>query len=185
MDDLGLFKEQLDTTQVTNELFYTNYQLYKYVNPDTCVVNNELYMNVNSKNCLEVYNPSLDMWYYTPSRPITNATGICPFENKIYCFGGNQLEQVYDPSQSIWNLRQPMPSQRENPYAMKVCERICVVGGGQNTIDVYDPLNDSWPITSNMPWEYYEGFQATVWNDRVYIIGWDATAPTALSKNST
>jgi N-acetylneuraminic acid mutarotase len=168
---LGPVQRAVGYNPSAKELFYTNYQLYKCVNPDTCVVNNELYMNVNSKNCLEVYNPSHDIWYYTPPRPKTNETGICPFDDKIYCFGGNQV-QVYNPAQSIWNLRQPMPSQRHNPYALKVCDRICVVGGGQNTLDVYDPLNDSWPITSNMPWSYYEGFQATVWNDRVYIIGW-------------
>ena len=85
----GLFQRAVGYNPSANELFYTNYQLYKCVNPDTCVVNNELYMNVNSKNCLEVYNPSLDIWYYTPPRPKTNETGICPFDDKIYCFGGN------------------------------------------------------------------------------------------------
>ena len=168
---LGPVQRAVRYDPVADELFYTNYQLYKCENPDTCVVNEALYMNVNAKNCLEVYDPWFDEWTYSPARPYFDAVGICAFGDKIYCFGGDQV-QVYDPAQSLWTLMQPMPSARQNPVVLQVGNRICVVGGGQNTLDVYDPLNDSWATTSDMPWNYYEGFKATVWNDRVFIIGW-------------
>lgn len=109
------------------------------------------------------YNVLTNTW--AELAPLPSAAGIATAavaaaNGKLYVIGGddgdfysNDTTYEYDPATNAWTLRAPMPTQRENNVAVTLNGKIYVVGGvqawnddliGLPTLEVYDPVTDTW-----------------------------------------
>lgn len=114
-------------------------------------------------NRLWRYNVLTNSW--TELAPLPLPTGIATAavaaaNGKLYVIGGddgdfysNDTTYEYDPATNTWALKAPMPTQRENNVAVTLNGKIYVVGGvqawnddliGLPTLEVYDPVTDTW-----------------------------------------
>ena len=144
-------------------------------------------------NVNEIYDPANDTWSTGTSMP----TGVFGYasaviDNKIHIIGGSQTSnsqgnimyldshQIYDPQTDTWDLGANLPSAATYAAAGATAgfmapPMIYVMGGYflssfSDSVQVYNPLNDSWSKGVSMP-EVRAYFGIAVVNDILYVIG--------------
>lgn len=151
------------------------------------VVNGKIYLIGGDPNLTinEVYDPATDSWTTKTSMPTpasTYASGV--FRNKIYIIGGYysvKLTQIYDPETDTWASGAPAPNGVIGIGAATVgvlaprriyCLSYIETGRMEKTRtnQIYDPLNDTWALGSDVPLDHID-FGVAVLNDRIYAIG--------------
>jgi N-acetylneuraminic acid mutarotase len=132
----------------------------------------------------EVYNVENDSW--TTKAPIPYGVlgyASAVYGGRIYVFGGVNVgfTEIYDPMNDSWSMGKPMPTLVEYAGAAATTgvlaeEKIYLIGGMSNhdhpfvrdTVQVYNPENDTWKYGEPMP-------TARMWltiavvNDTLYV----------------
>ena len=136
----------------------------------------------------EEYNPQTNQWAIkTPMPTPRSGFALAVYLGKIYVIGGTVgngfvgNNEVYDPVSNTWEPKTSMPTPRADLYANIVNDKIYLIGGKKysstnpffnetNINEVYDPANDSWTTKTPIPTPV-SGYDSTVANDKIYIIG--------------
>ncbi|HET7853792.1 MAG TPA: galactose oxidase [Candidatus Methylomirabilis sp.] len=157
------------------------------------------YYGVVASRATEVYDPQSDRWEEKAALPAgRHHMAAAVVDGKIYAIGGfkgawnweflktwkfpptNQVWE-YDPGQDRWRERAPMPTAR-GALALGVIDgKIYAVGGGNavgggtygrgvNTLEMYDPVTDSWQALPPMPTLRHH-LAGAVMDGRFYAIG--------------
>ena len=140
--------------------------------------------NRQTKNTVQMYDPSSDRWELTTPMPIgLNHNMAATVNGKLYMIGGqltdagagNFSDRVfeYDPSTRQWRERARMPTARGAGVAVVADSKIYVAGGRPprgNDFAVYDPQTDTWRTLPNMPTGRNHLAGAEL-NGKVYIVG--------------
>ncbi len=140
-------------------------------------------------NILQVYDRATDTWALLASQPtlvVGAAVGV--INGKIYVAGGaingdtnntTNLLQVYDRAADSWDLtKAAMPTPRNTMSGAVVDGKLYVFGGMQNcapcitmnTVEVYDPVADSWSTGAVMPTARRNHGVAAI-NGKIYVVG--------------
>jgi hypothetical protein len=141
---------------------------------------------------IHVFDPATNTWSIDGSMPaarLRGAAGTVVYQNKIYLVGGNTMGHdggavnwfdEYDPATGIWRVLPDAPYARDHFTAAVADGKLVVAGGRQsqrsfaNTVaatDVYDFASGEWDGTAhNIPTQR-AGTMATVYNNRVYVMG--------------
>ncbi len=105
--------------------------------------------------------------------------------NKIYAIGGNaasppflNVNEEYDVLANTWSVKNHMPTARSETAVAVVDGKVYVIGGlildspfFVGTVEVYDPVTDSWDTTRTaMPTARGE-IAAAVVDGKIYVIG--------------
>lgn len=102
-------------------------------------------------NTTEEYNPQTDSWTTKNSMPTARVYfATVAYQNKIYCFGG-------------------LIGTTKAPYMDT--EILLPVSQWCNTSEVYDPLTDKWETKTPMPLTPDVQLTATVFDDKIFLIG--------------
>lgn len=135
------------------------------------------------------YDPVSDTWSTKASMPTSRmlpASGTV--DEKIYVIGGVvtafapalSTVEAYDPETDTWTAKKNMLTQRLGHSVSVVDGKIYVIAGMtsgpdfwsgiQSSVEVYDPLTDTWSTKSNMPtpriW-----LSTSVVDGKIYAIG--------------
>jgi N-acetylneuraminic acid mutarotase len=140
-----------------------------------------------SRDCY-AYNPATNIWTQKDSVPVGGGGVLAAavYNGLIYTFGGGDMTvpaksnvYSYNPLSNSWDTTlTPMPTPR---YAMQAYvdvlgEKIYVIGGSKSqgtalsTVEIYDPVNDTWeqsPDSLPVPLCLYAG---AVVNNKFYVI---------------
>ncbi|MFC2037950.1 Kelch repeat-containing protein [Chloroflexota bacterium] len=134
---------------------------------------------------VEVYDPATDTWNQKENMPGTRASGHSSvMAGKIYLIGGYGVKyrvDEYDPSTDTWTAKSEIPTLRIAPSTNVLDGKIYLIGGlssipiapptqGTDTIDVYDPVTDTWATAPDMPTARM-GAYASVVDGRIYVFG--------------
>ncbi|MEK7396290.1 MAG: kelch repeat-containing protein [Candidatus Poribacteria bacterium] len=119
--------------------------------------------------------PVSDTWEKKKPMPTPRVSfGFCVINGKVYVIGGmNQNFSAtngvweYDPNQETWTQKTNMPTIRDAFTANVINGKIYCIGGFNwafgilplSTYDIYDPTNDKWENTKNMPFPI--GYQSS------------------------
>jgi N-acetylneuraminic acid mutarotase len=121
----------------------------------------------------------------------------CVIDGRIYVFGGNTkwdggkwpcapTVQIYDPATNNWNQASNMPRIRVIYTASIVDGKMYIIGGGggvapvdveqedieqSKTIDVYDPITDTWTTAADRHPTMVGAHTAAVVDGKIYTIG--------------
>lgn len=147
------------------------------------------YLNNN-----EMYDPTTEVWTsLTPmptGRQHVKGTAV---GGKLYIIGGledrstvSNKNEVYDPQSDTWEEKAPIPTPKHN-YATAVFEgKIYIFGGSTksgsdiwvktSSVEVYDPVTDTWQTISTMPTTRFNPGIAVI-NNSIFIIGGFAGSP--------
>jgi N-acetylneuraminic acid mutarotase len=135
----------------------------------------------------EVYDPSNDTWTMKASMPNPAGYVSAVVDNKIYVIGPG-LTQVYDPSTDSWSTASPSPINITAGGANGIAAAAAATTGimapkriyvYDESLQVYDPQNDSWTFGAAPPTKrQYLGI-ANV-NDTLYFIGGITDDPSGL-----
>jgi hypothetical protein len=155
----------------------------------------------------EVYDPVTNTWTAKASMPTARADlSASVVGDKIYLIGGKKhlgvdpyysevdVNEAYDPVNDAWTTKSPMPASGFG-YASAVADgKIYVIGGAHkfwtewdisdlNSNRVYNPENDSWSVSANLPTAVsYAAAAATadfVAPKRIYVFGGHTQASNA------
>jgi N-acetylneuraminic acid mutarotase len=147
----------------------------------------------------EVYDTISNTWETKTSMPTPRADLCANIENdSIYLIGGKRysntapyfnetnINEAYNPANDSWSTKTPVPKPVQG-YASAVADgKIYVMGGSleslslENTLltganQVYDPQNDNWSFSANLPTVQSYGAAATTEGfmapQRIYCIG--------------
>jgi N-acetylneuraminic acid mutarotase len=153
--------------------------------------------NYNERDC-QVYNPITNTWAPRTSRPETGgALSLTVYDGIIYTFGGSTYSPwgavsnvyAYNPKTDTWTKKQDMPTPRFAFQTYLVNNKIYAMGGSQSdygtgqslaTLEVYDPVTNTWETRPNMPFNI-AWFAGAVVNDLIYVIGGTQTFGTTSS----
>lgn len=121
-------------------------------------------------NTIEIYDPETDEWTtLVPGDGFILRWGhsACLLDGKIYVIGGSsetstprtslQTVQEYDPVANTWKNMSDMPTGRFHASIASVNDKIYMIGGQGNivqvlqTVEAYNPLTDTWESKSSMP----------------------------------
>ena len=118
-------------------------------------------------NLNEVYSVENDSWTTKAAIPYeVSCYASAVYGGRVYVFGGVNVDftQIYDPMNDSWSMGKPMPTLVEYAGAAATTgvlakERIYLIGGMSNhdhpfvrdTVQVYDPENDTWTYGKPMP----------------------------------
>lgn len=138
---------------------------------------------------LYCYDPETDMWTEKAKRPVFRGIeSFAVLDGKLYAIGGREpghspseitAIDVYDPETNTWivNAIPEMPTRRTHigPLTPVINGRIYVIGGWDgysalSTVEVYDPVTNTWSTETHMPTARYELGVAVI-NNRIYAIG--------------
>jgi len=152
-------------------------------------------MGGTTLNRVEEYDPVNDTWQSRTSMPTARELlAVAVVNNRIYAIGGGvggstvtyDTVEEYDPVTDTWTTKAPMPTGRYALQAVVVDNRIYAIGGyGQNpavnngaigTVEVYDPLSDTWTAQASMPTPRHN-FAVSVVDGKIYTIGGQGYAP--------
>jgi len=149
----------------------------------------------NATNIVEVYDPATDTWETKSPMPTTRQGATTSLVNgKIYVIGGGvspdrnygNLEtfttvEEYDPTTDTWTTKTPMPTSRGWHIANVVDGKIYIMGGSKDggpsmytrhvlTVEVYDPVTDTWSQKDDMPKSRGVGYGSVV-DGKIYLFG--------------
>lgn len=158
-------------------------------------INNKIYIlgGRNSGgilNKVEIYDTKSRSWQ--AGKPMSSprwAHMATVVNGKIYVIGGisgtgssrrslNQME-IYDPDNNAWSEGPPLPTSKQGGTAVSLGGKVYVIGGrtgagdtgyATKTVDIYDPLKNSWSSGKEMP-QARTGTQSVVIKDKIYVIG--------------
>lgn len=147
------------------------------------------------------FDPNNQTWFTRAPLPVANynmafASGSPgPGQQRLYLFGGQPAGasspsarvDAYDPASDVWDpvgSLAPMPTARFEAAATRALDgRIFVFGGagggGLNplqildTVEVYDPADDSWATLPSMPSTRTDLAAVTTCDGRLFVIGGD------------
>jgi N-acetylneuraminic acid mutarotase len=149
-------------------------------------------LNPTIYSAVEMYDPITDTW--TARMPMTTQTEghtVSAVNGKIYSIGGLHQDNTlwgsvtveeYDPVTDTWTSKTNIPSRGWDQHSGVLDGKIYVTGGVSGfgpgsgaepvaTLDVYDPISDSWD-TSMAPMLTARYSHATgVVNGRIYAFG--------------
>lgn len=164
-----------------------------YIDPDAVVLDGKIYVlgDVSTSSSVECFNPIEGNWSFCTNIPTPRKYfSATVTQNKIYVIGGrdennNTIGSVecYDPYTNAWMNCAEMPTARECLNSITVGEKIFAIGGSRritfesssyhvfvDTVECFDPINNSWSTCSNMPTERAGAGVATV-SGSIYVIG--------------
>ena len=124
--------------------------------------------------------------------------GTCIVDGKVFVIGGDEDKfgdisiatvEMYDPETDTWERKADMPTARAGVSTVVVDGKIYAIGGGQtkkfqrglgwvyggkvlSTIEVYDPVTDTWTQKADMP--VPRGGSTCVVDGKIYIVGGSA-----------
>jgi N-acetylneuraminic acid mutarotase len=87
--------------------------------------------------------------------------------------------EIYDSVKDTWSEAKPLPTPKQGGAAATVKEKIYVIGGrtgagdsgyATKSVDIYDPIKNSWTSGKAMP-EARTGIQSAVIDNRIYVVG--------------
>jgi len=169
----------------------------------TGVIAGKLYVATGSNTtALEVYDPASNSWTTRAPIPTNRALASADvIDGKLYVVGGcinsdcnssptNRLE-MYDPATNSWTTKTSMPTARAAMTAGVIAGKLYVVGGFRfcsgscpiiNTLEVYDPVTNSWTTKAPMPTARAQMGGAVI-DGKLYVIGGttNGTAPGRLA----
>jgi N-acetylneuraminic acid mutarotase len=138
---------------------------------------------------VEAYDPATDTWTTKTDMPTARSCSAAAMvDGKIYVIGGYgaadrglSTVEAYEPATDTWTKKADMPTARclIGAAACVVDGRIYVSGGCTEnvflpptlpTVEVYDPVTDTWTQTSDMPMARW-GHSASVVAGKIYIVG--------------
>jgi N-acetylneuraminic acid mutarotase len=162
----------------------------------TSVVNSKIYaiggasyLGEIGLSIVEEYDPTTDTW--TTKKDMLTGRSILStsvVNGKIYAVGGglgpNQwwsaFVEEYDPATDTWTQKKNMPTARWGLRTCTVNDKIYAIGGantsgagfqgGLHTVEVYDPVTDTWESRADMPTRRLY-FSASVVDGKIYAIG--------------
>ncbi len=107
------------------------------------------------------------------------------WQGRIFTFGGESPSGlvrdtfVYDPARGVWARAASKPTPVSNAHAIRVRDRIYVLGGTTanfkptDQVEVYDPVQDRWEKGRPMP-HPIAAYALALWHDRIFLFGgWD------------
>jgi len=132
------------------------------------------------------YDPIENIWKGFPKmlKPLSNHCMV-EFNNKLYVIGGvNELGKTLNSFQMLdlsnlsngWTELLGLRTPRMNHSAVLFKNFICVMGGEnttggfEDTVEIYDPENNTWFISRRLPYRLSQ-FASTVYKDKIYITG--------------
>jgi N-acetylneuraminic acid mutarotase len=151
-----------------------------------------------SVSTVEVYDTVTDNWDTTkasmPTARWLSGTTNTAVVGKIYAIGGLitfpgdgiSTVEVYDTVTDTWDTKAPMPTARSHLATCVLDGKIYAIGGsigsssswpGLPTVEMYDPVTDTWTTKAPMPTARW-GLCASSVNGKIYAIGGTAGAPT-------
>jgi N-acetylneuraminic acid mutarotase len=142
---------------------------------------------------VEAYDPRTNSWTSLASLPLPLALSgaVLGPDGQIYVIGGlanglpgtNTVES-YNTATNTWSTQAPMPTPRYGLAAVVGSDGLIyaiggfsfrVLGGVLSTVEVYDPLSNSWTVKGPMP-SPRANFAATVGpNGLIYVIGGESS----------
>lgn len=171
----------------------------------TGVIGDKMYVAGGEQACgpctpitvFEVYNATTDSW--SALAPLPEALSRCSggvINGKFYIVGGFYLANgsitdklyEYDPASNSWFSKASMPTARFFAGAGVICGQLYVAGGGTDSLEVYNPITDTWSIKT--PSLYSDYTSVTVLNNTLYLISQisptrlDAYTPSEISIGS-
>jgi|GEM_PF-2220053 len=140
-------------------------------------------------NSVEEYDPATDLWNSKSLMPTERGyLGSGTLNGLIYAVGGwnfssspgflNTVE-AYNPLTNTWEARAPLIYSRGDPGVVGLDGLLYVVGGrtegggcgfAYNSMEVYDPITNSWYMLPSMPTARWSPAIAAV-NGLIYVIG--------------
>ncbi len=165
----------------------------------TCVVDGKIYVIggagpvYEALGTVEVYDPATGIWETKSPMP-TARQGLSTsvVNGKIYAIGGGvssssayskidtfSTVEEYDPETDNWTTKSPMPTARGWHSANVVDGTIYIFGGSQDTtpggghvltVEVYDPVTDTWSQKGEMPRGMGAGSGSVV-DGKIYFFG--------------
>jgi len=141
-------------------------------------------------NKLEIYDTESKSWKKGKPLPISRWYHMATaYNQKIYVIGGisgtggrrKALTKVgiYDSVKDTWSEAKPLPTAKQGGTAATVKGKIYAIGGrtgagdagyATKSVDIYDPLKNSWTSGKAMP-EARTGIQSTVIDNKIYVVG--------------
>lgn len=146
-------------------------------------------------NIVEVYDPETDTWESKSPMPTARQVATTSVVNgKIYVIGGavgtdpeySDVEtfttvEEYDPAIDTWTTKSPMPTSRGWHTASVLDGLIYIIGGSKDggpgnqmrhvlTVEVYDPITDTWSQKNDMPLSRAAGSGSVV-EGKIYLFG--------------
>jgi len=131
----------------------------------------------------EVYDPTLNNWStITPMNTARSDFGVATSNGKIYAIGGNRgnalnIVEEYDHEINSWNTttKTPMQTSRYSLGVVSMNGKIYGIGGNNgstslDTVEEYDPINDSWTTKASMHIAR-DSFGIVTVNGKIYVIG--------------
>ena len=137
------------------------------------------------------YDPASDTWTIKDSMPtFREIPSGAAVNGKIYIMGGIPVPflpalttvEEYDPVTDTWTTKTPMLTPRGSHCTSVVDGKIYIIGGMtsgpsfwegmRDTVEIYDPVTDSWSIGASMPTERVF-FTTSVVDGKIYAIGGD------------
>jgi N-acetylneuraminic acid mutarotase len=150
-----------------------------------------------SKASAEAYTPSSNSWAMVAPMPTARlglAAALGP-AGKIYVLGGygnhevRCKNEVYDPKTNTWATKAPMPVGGEGIAAATGADgKIYVFGGYRrnfgadgngdlNTVQIYDPIANTWTVNHSMPADLEWSSAALGSNRKIYFMGgWNSSS---------
>ena len=147
-----------------------------------------------------MYDPKMNTWITMTSliTPVSGA-GVTVLNDKIHIIGGydgskgRDAVQIYDPSKNTWSLGTNMPNPRSEHGSALLNNKMYAIGGvifvGEtntttNSVDIYDPILDSWSAGPPMP-EPRAGFAIAVQDGKIFVFGGTPTWGTGAGTDTT
>ncbi|CAH2225821.1 kelch 35 [Pelobates cultripes] len=127
---------------------------------------------------VERYNSFNNSWtMVSPLSEAVSSAAVVSCLNKLYVISGavddsanTNKVQCYDPEDNKWAYMAPSPLCQRCINAVELDGIIYVVGGMQNTIFSYNPVNDTWGNATNLPGPL-ESCGLTVCGGNIHILG--------------
>ena len=153
---------------------------------------------------VEMYDPATNTWEQKTDMPTARMNlSTCVVDGKIYAMGGlpgteglaYSTVEEYDPATDTWTRKADMPTAKNGFGACVFDNKIYTMGGhgmepagstaGFTTLEVYDPVTDSWTRKANMP-SPRTGLSASEVGGIIYAIGGVYASPWSIicSRNS-
>ncbi len=154
------------------------------------VYNGKIYLiggidnNLNTLGTVHAYSPSPSPYWdtsvdnlNTPRKRAASAT----LNGKIYVAGGygtNYLKscEVYDPNTNEWTPIQDLNIARQNAELVAFNNKLYCIGGDgnngiENTVEEYNPTNNTWTIKTSRMSSPRADFSAALVSNKIYVLG--------------
>lgn len=129
-----------------------------------------------------------ERWTYGQSLPEPRANfAIANFENGLYAIGGETNSGVtafntrYDLSTQIWDVLSEKPTPVADVQSVQIGGKFYIPGGRKtdgnviDTLEVYDPRDDSWMEVSSLP-KPLSAYSIAASEGKMYLFGgWDGS----------